>query len=342
MSYGDRLFLKKGRENSSIALEKRTLRNLEDKEKKRKYGDKNLSDSRIETDEKENHQSVDHCFPNYREIIQSMTTPKTYQEDKNALSDLSSKHVVSIIEVTPAESNSGDEKGVTCIVEECDEETRETKSIPTLQRGRVSILEMLPTGHFSERSTTDPDNYIDSSESPTYVSSSITSKPFHLMPSVQTKTDKQPTRANSTGATVRKQSKKGPLNKNEERNTSQIPVYRAWKPKPNYKELSEFFLAGVEEPNERPKSADDNNNINRCFPPVQDDVSHSRLSSTWHPHHSYLQTTPESPDMPHPEEIKRQNSFTSSQPYGSKNVRSPGKDNSQRGKNCFYSIIYFL
>lgn len=331
LSYGDRLFLKKGREDCSKSLSRESQMRIGNKgEKRDRLNEHNFTDKNMEKEDKPHHKSVDYFPPNYREMIQSIAQTKSDQNGKTCSQDLLSQHTVSIRELSPLECNSNEDKGTTCLVEECDEESRETQIRPVSRHGRLSIQEMSTTGNFSEPTETELNSCVNSSSSPKLVSSSINSKTFLITPTRQAKEKKLSTRNSSAG---RIHSKKFLANKDEEYKTPGIPAYQAWKPKPCYKELTDFFLAGVEKDNERKKFAGNGSNFTSSSS-ITGDLSRNCLSTTWQPQRSLPLTTTNTTDIPLPVQMKGRNFPTSSQSTDLKEKDSggPKEDNFHRGK----------
>ena len=89
-----------------------------------------------------------------------------------------------------------------------------------------------------------------------------------------------------------------PSNPSPTKNKTRIPVRQAWKAKPSHKELSSFFLAGVDEDSE---TLQQNKEVHceRSFSKPITNLGRGSLSSTWNPVESYPQiSTPDSIDMP--------------------------------------------
>ena len=88
-----------------------------------------------------------------------------------------------------------------------------------------------------------------------------------------------------------------PSNASPNKNKTRIPVRQAWKPKPSHKELSSFFLAGVDEDSETLKQNEEDHSERSLSNPVTN-LGRGSLSSTWNPVESYPQiSTPDSIDM---------------------------------------------
>lgn len=87
-----------------------------------------------------------------------------------------------------------------------------------------------------------------------------------------------------------------PSNRSPTKNQTRIPTRQAWKPKPTHKELSEFFLTGVEEERESVQKKEVHNERSSSAPLTN--LGRGSLSSTWNPVESYAQVlTPDSIDM---------------------------------------------
>ena len=96
-----------------------------------------------------------------------------------------------------------------------------------------------------------------------------------------------------------------PSNASSNKNKTRIPVRQAWKPKPSHKELSSFFLAGVDEDSETLKQNEEEHSERSLSNPVTN-LGRGSLSSTWNPVESYPHiSTPDSIDMSPDVEILR-------------------------------------
>lgn len=337
ISYGDRLYLKKNRENN-LALQQLPSKVNESDKKVRKEAIKKEAgelDRGLTPEEKESDKPFDHFAPNYREMIQNITS---INSDPNMVSlnleeNVPSRHAVSVQEVWSQGVNTEDDQGTTCIIEEY-EEPKTDYYRPTSRHGAVTISEMYSPRDYEKElqqttSTLDTHNY---------VSPSITSKPFFLKPTGKIKKNKQPARTVSAGRkkTPRRDEKcrknkeqessklsskkrelaanlplkedetipntshlrpRPPSYKSLAKNQTRIPVRQAWKPKPTHKELSAFFLTGVEEDNENVQKNEERHNERSSSAPLTN-LGRGSLSSTWNPVESYPRIlTPDSIDM---------------------------------------------
>ena len=364
MSYGDRLYLKKNRENNLVLANLTSARGVSEKKGgssvNKTETDQNDVGLAVEPKGKENNEPDDRFTPNYREMIQNITSIKSnpdisslYQKD-----DIPPRRALSVQEISPSEMNTQVEQKSACIIEEYEEpETDNCSSTP--RHGAVTICELY-TSADHDKDLEDSSSALDSHH---YVSPSIISKPFFLKPTGKVKVKKQPVRNISAGRkkTPRKneQSKmclnkeqekllsrkskqdekvglsesingssptlvyqsnhsrkqvpftdekeqrlsntnqfspRPPSNKNANKNKTRIPIRQAWKPKPNHKELSSFFLAGVAEGGEDLQQNEELHNERSSCTPITN-LGRGSLSTTWNPIESYPQvTTPDSID----------------------------------------------
>ncbi|CAB4013362.1 Hypothetical predicted protein, partial [Paramuricea clavata] len=365
ISYGDRLYLKKNRENNIASVTLPGKVNESDKKGERAANKNEMvkddGRSAVEAEGKENNEPVDHFAPNYREMIQNITTVKSnpdisglYQE-KN----MPSRRAISVQEISPVEVNTHIDEGTACIVEECEEE-ESAHTRPISRHGAVTICEM----YTSKDSEKDLEQATSTLDTHNYVSPAITSKPFFLKPTEKVNAKKQAVRTMSAGRkkTPRRDeqrkmlvnneqrspklsSKKGqhgkelplhqvinesspvhqsnksskqlplkngkeetksitnnlsprpPSNKGPTKNKTQIPIREAWKPKPTHKELSSFFLAGVDDDSENLQRNEEVHSERSSSTPITN-LGRGSLSSTWNPIESYPQiSTPDSVDI---------------------------------------------
>jgi hypothetical protein len=365
ISYGDRLYLKKNRENNIASVTLPGKVNESDKKGERAANKNEMvkddGRSAVEVEGKENNEPVDHFAPNYREMIQNITTVKSnpaisglYQEE-----NMPSRRAISVEEISPVEVNTHVDEGTACIVEECEEE-ESAHTRPISRHGAVTICEM----YTSKDSEKDLEQATSTLDTHNYVSPSITSKPFFLKPTEKVNAKKQAIRTMSAGRkkTPRRDeqrkmlvnneqrspklsSKKGqhgkelplhqvinesspvhqsnksskqlplkndkeetksntnnlsprpPSNKGPTKNKTRIPIREAWKPKPTHKELSSFFLAGVDKDSENLQPNEEVHSERSSSTPITN-LGRGSLSSTWNPIESYPQiSTPDSVDI---------------------------------------------
>ena len=98
--------------------------------------------------------------------------------------------------------------------------------------------------------------------------------------------------SNTNHISPRPPSSKGPT-----KNKTRIPIRQAWKPKPTHKELSSFFLAGVDEDSENLQQNEEVLSERSSSAPITN-LGRGSLLSTWNPVESYPQiSTPDSIDM---------------------------------------------
>ena len=360
ISYGDRLYLKKNRENNLGFQRLPNKANESGKKEGKEAIQKETGelDRGLAPEEKENDEPGHHFAPNYREMIQNITG---INSDPNMVrlnpeENVLSRRAVSVQEVLSQGVNTEDDQGTTCIIEEY-EEPKTDYSRPASRHGAVTISEMYSPRDYEKglqqmASTLDTHNY---------VSPSITSKPFFLKPTGKNKKNKQPTRTVSAGhkKTPRRDEKcrkkeqqspkllskkseldtilplrqvmnesssnpvyqtnessrqlplkkdetlsntshlrpRPPSDKSPAKSQTRIPIRQAWKPKPTHKELSAFFLTGVEEDSENIQKNKEIHSERTSSAPLTN-LGRGSLSSTWNPVESYPRMlTPDSIDM---------------------------------------------
>lgn len=88
-----------------------------------------------------------------------------------------------------------------------------------------------------------------------------------------------------------------PLSKNNTSKETRIPIRQAWKPKHTHKELSSFFLAGVDRESDELQQYEEEHNERSSSIPITN-LGRGSLSFTWNPVQSYTQLkTPDSMDI---------------------------------------------